>query len=117
MTTATILLHEIPHEIGDFAILVKSGFARQQAIQAQLVTSMGTVAGTVVGLASTEAGARSSWILPFTAGGFIYIALVSIVPDMLRDETTAAGGRPWSWASDVANIALGAVLIYGATCF
>merc|ERR1712228_274048 len=90
VTTLTILLHEVPHEIGDFAILVQSGYTKRKAMMLQLTTATGAMAGTVIGLLGASAGA--SWILPFTAGGFIYIATVSIIPELLA-------GKPNLWQS------------------
>lgn len=45
VTTITILLHEVPHEIGDFAILLQSGVSRRNAMLLQLTTALGAVAG------------------------------------------------------------------------
>lgn len=45
VTTITILLHEVPHEIGDFAILLQSGVSRRNAMLLQLTTAVGAVAG------------------------------------------------------------------------
>ncbi|CAH1183677.1 unnamed protein product [Phaedon cochleariae] len=88
VTTITILLHEVPHEIGDFAILVQSGVSRKNAMLLQLTTALGAIAGTAISLmAQNSSGAMAaSWILPFTAGGFIYIALVSVIPELLDEE-------------------------------
>lgn len=88
VTTITILLHEVPHEIGDFAILIKSGCSKRQAMMLQLVTALGAVAGTALALlgASGEDGS-TAWVLPFTAGGFIYIATVSVLPELLEEST------------------------------
>ncbi|XP_059474287.1 zinc transporter SLC39A7 isoform X2 [Neocloeon triangulifer] len=84
VTTATILLHEVPHEIGDFAILIQSGCSRKKAMYLQLTTAVGAVTGTLVSLlADGIGGAATHWILPFTAGGFIYIATVSVIPELL----------------------------------
>lgn len=86
VTTVTILLHEVPHEIGDFAILIQSGCSRKRAILLQLSTAVGALTGTVISLLAEGIGdAATSWILPFTAGGFIYIATVSVIPDILAD--------------------------------
>lgn len=87
ITTLTILLHEIPHEIGDFAILMQSGCSRQKAMCLQLTTAIGALAGTAVSLLVQDntGSLASSWILPFTAGGFIYIAMVSVIPELLDD--------------------------------
>ncbi|KAF5306411.1 hypothetical protein FQA39_LY08920 [Lamprigera yunnana] len=88
VTTITILLHEVPHEIGDFAILVQSGVSRKNAMFLQLSTALGALAGTSLSLlAQDEYGLFAAhWVLPFTAGGFIYIALVSVIPELLEEE-------------------------------
>lgn len=86
VTTITILLHEVPHEIGDFAILIQSGCSKRKAMFLQLTTAIGALTGTVVSLLAEGTGnIASSWILPFTAGGFIYIATVSVIPELLAD--------------------------------
>jgi len=85
VTTITILLHEVPHEIGDFAILIQSGCSRRKAMSMQLITAVGALTGTCISLfAQGMSEAASSWILPFTAGGFIYIATVSVIPELLE---------------------------------
>merc|ERR1712223_543386 len=76
VTTGTILLHEVPHEIGDYAILL------------QLLTAVGAVTGCVVSLVlGGSVELASKLILPFTAGGFIYIATVSVIPELLEGAT------------------------------
>ncbi|XP_017060962.2 protein catecholamines up [Drosophila ficusphila] len=88
VTTVTILLHEVPHEIGDFAILIKSGCSRRKAMLLQLVTALGALAGTALALLGAGSGDGSApWVLPFTAGGFIYIATVSVLPELLEEST------------------------------
>jgi zinc transporter 7 len=84
VTTLTILFHEVPHEIGDFAILIQSGCSKKKAIYLQLVTALGALSGTWLSLFFENAatGFATSCILPFTAGGFIYIATVTILPEL-----------------------------------
>lgn len=82
-TTFAILLHEIPHEIGDYAILIQSGFSRTKAIWLQAVTAVGAISGTVISLVwGSHDEKANAWILPFTAGGFIYIATVHLIPQL-----------------------------------
>lgn len=83
LTTLAILCHEVPHEIGDFAILLSSGFDCHSAAKAQIFTSFGGVVGVVAGLTAEHVCSATHWLLPFTAGGFLYIALVTILPDLL----------------------------------
>ncbi|XP_028403195.1 zinc transporter ZIP13-like [Dendronephthya gigantea] len=101
LTTFAILLHEIPHEIGDFAILLKAGFRRWDAARGQIVTATGGMVGAIFGLVFTEAGDSASWVLPFTSGGFIYIALVTIVPELLEEK------RPWESMKQVVCLVAG----------
>merc|ERR1712168_1611059 len=87
-TTAAILLHEIPHEFGDFAILLKSGFDRWEAAKAQMSTALVGLMGALLALAcDTSQGLETllMYILPFTAGGFLNIALVSLVPELMEE--------------------------------
>lgn len=87
ITTVAILLHEVPHEIGDFAILIKSGCSKKKAMLLQLTTAVGALAGNVLALLGSNLESSASWILPFTAGGFIYIATVSVIPELLEQST------------------------------
>ncbi|EDQ84473.1 uncharacterized protein MONBRDRAFT_30267 [Monosiga brevicollis MX1] len=107
MTTAAVIAHEIPHEVGDYAILIRSGFSVYDAIKSQLLTSFGSIAGAVVAL-SMDTHSTKFLILPFTAGGFLYVALVSLLPDLLEPH------RSWPWFADVASV-LGGIAIVTST--
>ena len=94
-TTICILFHEIPHEIGDFAILIKSGFNRYDAALAQLSTASIGICGALLALAldtfvTGDGGENlevyTSWIIPFTCGGFINISLVTVLPDIMESH-------------------------------
>lgn len=84
-------MHEIPHEVGDFAILLRSGFSRWDAAKAQLLTAFAGLLGALVAIGgsgvTSAMEARISWITPFTAGGFLHIALVTVLPDLLQEES------------------------------
>uniref|UniRef100_A0A3Q0SYQ8 Zinc transporter SLC39A7 n=1 Tax=Amphilophus citrinellus TaxID=61819 RepID=A0A3Q0SYQ8_AMPCI len=89
VTTLTILLHEVPHEIGDFAILIQSGCTKRKAMCLQLLTALGALAGTACSLLAEGVGAAATaWILPFTAGGFVYIATVTVLPELLAGRSS-----------------------------
>ncbi|KAM9653687.1 zinc transporter ZIP13 [Harpia harpyja] len=93
LTTIAILLHEIPHEVGDFAILLRAGFDRWSAAKMQLSTALGGILGACFAICAQSpkgAGETVAWILPFTSGGFLYIALVNVVPDLLEEK------NPWN---------------------
>ena len=55
-TTVAVFFHEIPHEVGDFALLVQSGFSKRAAMGAQFVTALGALLGTLIGIAVQELG-------------------------------------------------------------
>ncbi|XP_029171700.1 protein catecholamines up [Nylanderia fulva] len=106
VTTFTILLHEIPHEIGDFAILVQSGYSKRKAMMLQLTTAIGALLGTFVSLLAEGMGdLATKWILPFTAGGFIYIATVSVIPELL----TAT--KLWQSVMEIAALLFGVYMM------
>ncbi|KYN29147.1 hypothetical protein ALC57_01420 [Trachymyrmex cornetzi] len=89
LSTFTILVHEIPHEVGDFAILLRSGFSKWDAVRAQLITAGGGIVGALAAVSfSGSLEERTNWILPLTAGGFIHIGLVTILPDLLKETNT-----------------------------
>ncbi|KAK4193575.1 Zinc/iron permease [Podospora australis] len=105
-TTVAVFFHEIPHEVGDFALLVQSGFSKKQAMGAQFVTAIGALMGTLIGIAVQEFGGNSAengagpmgmrdgiwgtsltWgdmLLPFTAGTFLYVGTVAVIPELLE---------------------------------
>lgn len=103
-----VFFHEIPHEVGDFALLVQSGFSKRAAMGAQFVTALGALLGTLIGIGVQEygggdstgtaagpglAGTGLNWgdmLLPFTAGTFLYVATVAVIPELLE---TAPGRR------------------------
>ncbi|RTG84361.1 solute carrier family 39 (zinc transporter), member 13 [Schistosoma bovis] len=65
--------------MADFVILLRSGFSRWEAAKAQLATASGSTLGAILTLCANASvtGCTTKWILPFTAGGFLYIALLN----------------------------------------
>lgn len=86
-TTVAVFFHEIPHEVGDYAILIQSGFTKMEAMKVQFVTAIGALTGTVFTLITGRVTENSSAILAFTAGGFIYISMVSVIPTLLHKSS------------------------------
>ena len=88
-TLIAVVAHEIPHEIGNFGILVYAGYARRRALflnfLTALVAMLGALAAVVFG---PKIGGFDLFIVPFTAGGFIYIATADLIPE-LKKETAA----------------------------
>ena len=82
-TFLAVVLHEIPQEIGDFGILLHAGLSTKKALFFNFLSALAAVLGTVFSLVF---GARiegySFFLLPITAGGFIYIAGSDLIPEL-----------------------------------
>jgi len=92
LASISVFLHEIPHELGDFATLVRAGLTRNMAIGCQFLTAIAAFLGTALGLFSGQfiEGLDSEVLLPFTAGGFVYLACVTILPEVLETDANTA---------------------------
>ena len=103
-----ILFHEVPHELGDFTILVHAGLTKSQAIQAQFVTALAAIAGTAIGFVFSNLNKTVATVLKATtSGGFIYIAtgiVASIATGASPSHGHGQGPEAKSWA--YAQIAL-----------
>ena len=87
MTLAT-LFHEVPHEVGDVAVLMQAGFSKAAAIKAQLGTALAAIMGTGVALAFGKDEENAKLLLNFAAGGFVYVATVDVLPALLQNKTS-----------------------------
>ena len=85
-TTIAIATHEIPQEIGDFGVLLYGGFSKKRAIMLNFVVALTAVLGGIVGyFVSSLIENIVIFILPFAAGGFIYIAATDLVPEIRKE--------------------------------
>ncbi len=85
-TTIAIAAHEIPQEIGDFGVLIYGGFEKKKAIVLNFIVALTVVAGGVVGyFISKSIEQVAVYLLPFAAGGFIYIAATDLVPEIKKE--------------------------------
>lgn len=81
VTTISIIAHEIPQEIGDFSVLLHSGYSKMKALWYNFYSALGSVLGGVLGyFAFTLVENVVPYAVAIAAGGFIYIALTHIVP-------------------------------------
>jgi len=81
-TAIAVLCHELPHKVGDFAMLLKAGMSVKQAVVYNIAIAVFSFVGMLVG---TLVGGHESalpWIFMATAGIFIYIALVDMMPEL-----------------------------------
>ncbi|XP_069677059.1 zinc transporter ZIP5 [Periplaneta americana] len=81
-TALAVLFHELPHELGDFAVLLQSGVGIRRAVMYNLLSSVLSFAGMAAGVWLGEHEAMAQWIYAFTAGSFLYISLVDLIPEM-----------------------------------
>jgi len=87
-TTLTIAFHEIPQEIGDFGVLLYSGFDRKKALLSNFLVACIAIAGGIVGYyLSMYIDHFVSYLLPFAAGGFIYIAASDLMPEIRKEQS------------------------------
>lgn len=83
ITTIAVAFHEIPQEIGDFGVLVYGGFKRMRALFLNFITALTAIFGGIVGyFMSSYIDHSVTFLLPFAAGGFIYIAASDLIPEI-----------------------------------
>ncbi len=86
-TTIAVILHEIPHEMGDLGILLHAGYGRRKAFLYNFYSGLMAIAGAAVALVAGAAVQTSAaYILPFAAGNFIYIAGSDLVPELHKTK-------------------------------
>ena len=89
-TTIAVVLHEIPHEVGNFGVLINAGFTRKRALLLNFFTALTAILGTVLALTfGSRISILNNIALPITAGGFIYIAGVDLLPELHKDNRPA----------------------------
>ncbi|NJK96902.1 MAG: ZIP family metal transporter [Bacteroidales bacterium] len=87
-TTLAVLLHEIPQEIGDFGVLIHSGFTVKKALWLNFLTACMSIAGTAfVLLLGNSMSNVYNYIIPFAAGGFIYLAGCDLIPELKKENS------------------------------
>jgi zinc and cadmium transporter len=90
LATLAVMAHEIPHEVGDFMILLNAGYSRRRAFVFNLLSGSSAVLGGVVGFFVLDAmQAALPYALTIAAASFIYIALSDLLPEMMRRSSLA----------------------------
>ena len=89
-TTLAVVLHEIPQEIGDFGVLLHGGLSKTKALIFNFASALTAVVGAILVLILGERIVGVSQLLiPFTAGGFIYIAGSDLIPELHKETNLA----------------------------
>ncbi|MBP9818283.1 ZIP family metal transporter [Candidatus Shapirobacteria bacterium] len=86
-TSLAVLIHEIPQEIGDFAIYLHQGKSLSESLKLNFYTALSAYAGVIVTVLIGQSFVDfSNYMLPLTAGGFIYLASSDLIPELHRHE-------------------------------
>jgi zinc and cadmium transporter len=86
-TTLAVILHEIPQEIGDFAVLIHSGYSKKRALWLNFISALAAVLGlAIVYFFGNIIEGASLWFIPIAAGGFIYIAVADLIPELHKTK-------------------------------
>ncbi|HEY1074327.1 MAG TPA: ZIP family metal transporter [Patescibacteria group bacterium] len=82
-TTVAVIAHEIPTEIGDFGVLLHSGMSARKALLFNFYSALTAVVGVaVVLLLGNSVESFSAYLIPLTAGAFLYIAGSDLIPEL-----------------------------------
>jgi zinc and cadmium transporter len=85
-TTLAVILHEIPQEMGDFGVLTHGGFSRRKALFFNFTTALTAIVGAIVSLILSSYIANiTTFLIPFAAGVFIYIAGSDLIPELHKE--------------------------------
>ena len=86
-TTLAVAFHEIPQEIGDFGVLLHAGWSKQKALLANFGVALVSVLGGIVGYyLAGNVDQITEYLVPFAAGGFIYIAAADLLPEIRKQR-------------------------------
>lgn len=91
-TSLAVIAHEIPQELGDFAILLESGYTRSRALVYNLLCSATTLPGALIAYFALSAlSAIIPYVLAVSAASFIYIATADLIPGLHRQTSPGSG--------------------------
>jgi zinc and cadmium transporter len=81
-TTLAVAMHEIPQELGDFSVLIHGGLEAKKALLFNFLSALTAVAGALFVYFFISFASFGAYLLPFAAGGFIYIASSDLIPEL-----------------------------------
>jgi len=86
VTTIAVISHEVPQELGDFGVLVYGGFDKIKALLFNLLSAITAIVGGILGYYIFSEAESVVYLLPFAAGGFLYIASSDLIPELHKEE-------------------------------
>jgi zinc and cadmium transporter len=108
-TAIAIAVHEIPQELSDFGVLIHAGFAKKKALMLNFLVAMSVVVGAVVGYLIGDTEKFIAVLIPFAAGGFIYIATSDLIPQIKNKESLRQN------VTYISFFIVGILIMYGLT--
>ncbi|MFY3553231.1 ZIP family metal transporter [Achromobacter insolitus] len=110
LTAASIIIHEVPHKLGDFVVLLNAGLARRRAFSLILFTSLCSAVGGIIGyFVLQQAQQWVPYVLVVAASSFLYISVADLMPQM-HERVSLADAVP-----QLLLVGVGVVLIYSVT--
>ena len=83
VTNLAVIFHEIPQELGDFGVLLYSGFSRPRALLYNFISASTVILGVIVTYVFAETVDNvTPYLVPFAAGGFLYIAMTDLMAEL-----------------------------------
>lgn len=84
-TTIAVIFHEIPQEVGDFGSLLFGGFSKKRALLLNFLTALAAILGAIIVLVFRNIVNLSDFLIPFAAGGFVYVASADLIPELHKN--------------------------------
>lgn len=111
-TTMAVIFHEIPQEIGDFGSLVYAGFSKTKAILFNFVSALSAFLGAIIVLIIGDSfSGVIGYMIPITAGGFIYIAMADLMPEIHKTKKAKQS------LGQIISIVLGVIIMFALLHF
>ena len=86
-TTLAVAAHQVPQEVGDFAVLLGAGYSRRRALTLNSISALAGIVGAVaMYTAADQLPAALPYVLALAAGSFLYVAMADLIPDLHRGQ-------------------------------
>jgi zinc and cadmium transporter len=86
ITSLLIMAHELPQEIGDFGVLIYGGLKKGKALFYNFLAQLTAILGGLLGYFFLPSTSFITYLLPIAAGGFIYIAVADLIPEIYKEK-------------------------------